>query len=210
MRKFCLTIFSVLLLCCPSYSQGTISKITQSYFRFSPFNREFSQFLNTLINDPALTEKNIKKKNDSTLFYMQGIYTAHSPFFFRSTRCKIILAERQEFTDSLSTQTYTYFVYQLIGYAPPGEEGQKDIKQEFERLSHRFKKGLDAKDQKELRRGSEQSGAIIDYALMKMPFYPLTIAWTTSPDHKENIIALAVRFFIVDNEAYLPISSDSP
>jgi hypothetical protein len=201
MRKFCLALMSALLLCCTSYSQETISKITQSYFRSDPFSKEFSQFLNNLINDPALTEKNIKKRTDSTLFFLQGIYSSHSPFFFHTNRCKIILAERQEYTDSLSTRTYTYFVYQLIGYAAPGEEGQKDIKQEFERLNRRFKKGLDEADEKELKRGSEQSGAIINYPFMKMPFYPLTIAWTTSADHQENIIAITVRFFMVDNEA---------
>jgi hypothetical protein len=212
MRKFCFALFSFLLLYGPSHGQETVSKITHSYFRSDPFNKEFSQFLNNLINDPALTEKSIKKRTDSTLFFLQGIYSSHSPFFFHTNRCKIILAERQEYKDSLSTRTYTYFIYQLIGYAAPGEEGQKDIKQEFEKLNRRFKKGLDETDQKELKRGYEQSGAIINYSFMKMPFYPLTIAWTTSADHQENIIAITVRFYMEDNEAYLylPIPPDSP
>lgn len=101
-------------------------KITDDYFRTNPFKMEFNKFLSSFINDPALTEKNIKKKTDSTLFYLQGVYSSYSPFFFPATRCKIILAEQQEYTDSSLNETYTYFVYQLIGYAPPGIAGLKD------------------------------------------------------------------------------------
>lgn len=185
-------------------------KISQEYFRHDPFKPEFSQFLNSLINDPALSEKKISKKNDSTLFYMEGFYSSFSPFFFPSSRCKIILAEQQEYADSLTNNVYTYFVYQLIGYAPPGEEGIKDIRQEFDKLSRRFKKVLDPKEQKEFKRGSERTGALIDYTYRDMIFHPLSIAWVTSQDHKENILALSIRFFMDENKAYLPIPANCP
>lgn len=120
------------------------------------------------------------------------------------------MAEQQEYTDSSLNETYTYFVYQLIGYAPPGTEGLKDIQQEFERLKRRFKKGFDTIDQKELKKGSEQMGAIINYSYKEMIFYPLTIAWATSTGNKENLVTLSIRFFMIDNKAYLPVSPDSP
>lgn len=203
-------LFIAFLLTSQTICSQPLYKVTEDYFRQDPFKSEFSQFLNKLISDPALTEKEIKKKNDSTLFFLQGIYKSHSPFFFPATHCKVILAERQEFADSLSNEAYTYFVYQLIGYAAPGEEGLKDIKQEFERLNRRLKKGLDPSDQKQLTRGDEQSGSIINYAFRNIAFYPLTIAWATSADKKENIVALSIRFFMMDNTAYLPIPSNSP
>ena len=188
----------------------TLYKAAQEYFRHDPFKTDFSQFLNNLINDPTLTEKKISKKNDSTLFYIEGIYTSHSPFFFPSPRCKIILAEQEADIDSLSTTPFTFFVYQLIGYATTGNEGIKDIKEEFEKLNRRLKKGLDPTELKVLKRGSEQMGAIQNYTYQGMIFQPLTIAWATSADHKENIIALSIRFFMDENKAYLPISSNRP
>ncbi len=192
-----------------SLSQS-LYKSAEAYFPGNPFKTTFNKFLYSLINDPLLLEKEVKKKTDTTLFYLQGIYPSYSPFFFPSTRCKIILAEQEEYTDSLAAETYNYFVYQLIGFAKPGEEGQKDIKEEFEKLKRRFKKGLELAGEKELKRGNEQSGSIINYIYKEMPFYPLTIAWVSSADHTENIIALTIRFFINDNKAYLPISPDSP
>ena len=185
-------------------------KAVEDYFPANPFKTEFSLFINNLLKDPALVERDIKKKTDSTLFFLQGIYQAHSPFFFPSTRCKIILAEQQEYMDSTSAEAYTFFVYQLIGYANPGAVGLRDIKEEFERMNRRLKKGLAAEEQKILKRGSEQSGAIINYSYKDTVFNPLTIAWATSADNKENIIVLSIRFFLIDNKAYLPIPADSP
>lgn len=188
----------------------TLYKASQEYFRHDPFKTDFSNFLTNLMNDPNLTEKKISKKNDTTLFYIEGIYTSHSPFFFPTRRCKIILAEQEEYTDSLSLRPFTYFVYQLIGYAPPGNEGLKDIKEEFDKLNRRLKKGLNPIELRVLKRGMEQSGAIQNYTYQGMIFQPLTIAWVTSADHQENIIALSIRFFMDENKAYLPIPSNRP
>jgi hypothetical protein len=200
----------LLLLSWQSVCSQSFYKVAEDYFRKSPFKTDFSQFINNLLNDPALVEKDISKKTDSTLFYLQGIYRSHSPFFFPSIRCKIILAEQQEYTDSLATDTYTYFTYQLIGYAQPGEEGLEDIKQEYEKLNRKLKKGFDGTNQKDLKRGSEQSGAVTNYLFNNIIFHPLTIAWASSPDKKDNILALSIRFFVIDNKAYLPVPPDSP
>lgn len=198
------------LLCWQTLCSQLLYKAAQDYFRHDPFKTDFSQFLTSLINDPTLSEKKINKKNDSTLFFIEGIYSSPSPFFFPASRCKIILAEQEEYLDSLSERPFTYFVYQLIGYAPPGNEGIKDVKEEFDKLNRRLKKGLDPVELKVLKKGSEQSGAIQNYRYQGMIFQPLTIAWVTSADHKENIIALSIRFFMDENKAYLPIPSNRP
>ncbi|MBK9465176.1 MAG: hypothetical protein IPN56_10370 [Chitinophagaceae bacterium] len=203
-------LFLVLLLTWQTIFPQSVNKATEEYFRHNPFKTEFDQFLNKLISDPVLLEKDIKKKTDSTLFYVQGVYKSFSPFFFPANHCKIILSEQQEYTDSLQMEVYTYFVYQLIGYATPGKEGLNDIKEEFEKLNRRFRKGLDVSEQKELKRENEQSGIIVNYTYKDMIFYPLTIAWATTPGNKENIIALTIRFFMLDNKAYLPVPAYSP
>ncbi len=203
-------LFLFLSLTCQTLCPQTMYKATEEYFRVDPFTTEFSQFLNKLISDPGLSEKNIKKKTDSTLFYLQGTYKTHSPFFFPASHCKVVLAEQQEYADSVSNDYYTYFVYQLVGYAAPGEDGLKDVKQEFEKLNRRLKKGLEVVEKKELKRENEQSGVILNYTFKDMVFYPLTIAWATTAENKENIIVLSVRFFMFDNKAYLPVPSNSP
>ncbi len=199
----------VCLLAWQTLCPQALYKAAEDYFRTNPFKTEFSQFINTLVSDPGLVEKDVKKKTDSTLFFLQGIYPSYAPFFFPTKRCKIVLAE-QEFADSLTGELYSYFIYQVIGYATPGEEGVKDIKQEFEKLNRRLKKGLEATDQKELRNGNELTGTIVNYRYNRMAFFPLTIAWATSPGHKENIVVLSIRFFLLENRAYLPIPTNSP
>jgi hypothetical protein len=203
-------LFLLLLLTWQTIFPQSVYKATEEYFRHNPFKTEFDQFLNKLISDPVLLEKDIRKKTDSTLFYLQGEYKSFLPFFFPATHCKIILSEQQEYTDSSQMEVYTYFVYQLIGYATPGKEGLNDIKEEFEKLNRRFRKGLNVIEQKELKRENEQSGIIVNYTYKDMIFYPLTIAWATTPGNKENIIALTIRFFMLDNKAYLPVPAYSP
>lgn len=210
MKKIFFVLACNVLLYSSLHAQETISKITQSYFRCDPFSGEFSQFLNKLINDPALSDKKMDKKNDSTLFYLQGHYTSHSPFFFPTIACKIILAERQEYADTLSNNIFTYFIYQLIGYAKDGEEGRKDIEEEFEKLSRRFRKGFKASDEKELKTGNEKTGDLINFLNTNLPFYPLSIAWTSSTDKKNNMLVISVRFYMTDNYAFLPKSANSP
>lgn len=201
-------LFIIFLFTWQTVCPQLLQNVAEDYFRTNPFKTSFSQFLNSLISDPALKEKTISKKTDSTLFHLQGVYSSYSPFFFPSTHCKIVLAEREEYIDSL--RTYPYFIYQLIGYAPPGEEGLKSIKQEFEKLNRKFKKGFAVSDLKDLTKGDEQSGAIINYTYEGMVFHPLTIAWLSTKEHKENIVALSIRFFMQDNKAYLPIPANSP
>jgi len=92
----------------------------------------------------------------------------------------------------------------LIGYAPPGDEGFKDVKKEFDKLNNRLKKGLELAAQKDLKHASGKSGMIINYTYGGMIFSPLTLAWTSSADKKENMVVITIRFLMTDNRAYLP------
>lgn len=181
----------------------------EDYFRSSPFNKPFNEFTYGLMKDPALVEKKINKKTDSTLFFLQGKYFSYSPFFIPLIQCKIILAEREEFLDSLSADVYTYFVYQVIGNAAAGENGRKDVKEEFEKLNRKFSKKINTADKTDLKTNNQQSGMLINYRYKKFPFFPLSIAWTSSDDMKENRIIISMRFYVMDNKAYLPISANS-
>jgi len=203
-------LFILLSLSWQTLCSQTFYKATEQYFRHDPFKNEFSQFLNNLINDPLLLQKEVKKTTDSTLFFLQGLYATHSPFFFPTITCKVVLAERLEYPDSLSLIPVRYFIYQLVGYAPSGEEGLKDVKKEFDKLNQRLKKGLVLSEEKDLKQDNGKSGMIVNYTYNRIIFSPLTIAWASSADKKENMVVLTVRFIMTNNQAYLPIPFDSP
>lgn len=207
MKKIYLLL--LLLTSLTAYPQSTYIKISENYYRSAPFNKEFSKFLNHLINDPTIVNKKILKRTDSTLFYLKGTYTTHNPFFFKSIRTGVILAE-QEFVvqQDSANLLHTIYAYQLIGYAPPGVEGMKDVKDEFEKFCRHYKKGFWDNKSEEIKKDDGQHGEIRDYSFRYLSFFPLTVAWATSSDHTENIFALTLRFMVVNNIPYLPESPD--
>jgi hypothetical protein len=186
-----------------SNGQETFIKISENYFRSSPFGREFSKFVGHLMNDPTLINKKINKKNDSTLFFFEGVYSSFNPFFFKAVNTKIILAEKEEIPDDTAKAVRTIYVYQLVAYAPAGEEGIKDIKEEYDRFCRRYKKGFGDSFYEELKANGKQSGEIRNFSFSNVGFYPLTAAWATSKDHNENIFAITIRFKVFDNIPYL-------
>ena len=204
MKKFYLLL---LVLSISTAHAQKVYKIAQTYYRINPFNKEFNSFLIRLMDDPVLTNKTVNKKTDSTLFFLEGTYTSHSPFFFKATRTSIILAEREHITDSTG-EVNNIFLYQLVGYAPSGKEGVNDIQKEFDKFCNRFKKGPHGVNIRELKLQDKKTGEIRDYLLSNLVFSPLTIAWSTSKNNEENIFAITVRFTVVENRAYLPIPAD--
>ncbi len=206
---FFLVIFSCYHSSAQLPAQQAIYNIAKSYYRSNPFENEFSKFLNHLVNDPTLADKVIHKKTDSTLFFLKGVYASHSPFFFKADKTEIILAEYEEAENDSSQYIHTVFVYQLISHATSGEEGIKNVKEEFEKLCRHYKKKFDGNNYKELKTNEKQAGEIRDYSSGYPGFFPLTIAWATSKEHNDNILALTIRFMVFENQAYLPITPDS-
>lgn len=117
------------------------------------------------------------------------------------------LAEREEAVDSTG-QLYSFFLYQLVGYAPAGKDGIKDVQQEFEKFCRQYKRGFTRDNYKELTLQDQQTGEIRDYYYKDLLLSPLTVAWATNKDHSENVFAITIRFSIVENTAYLPIPAD--
>jgi len=207
--KNCFIIFFfVIFSCYDSSAQQAIYDIAKNYYRSNPFENEFSKFLNHLMNDPTLADKIIYKKTDSTLFFLKGVYASHSPFFFKADKTEIILAEYEEADKDSSQFIHTVFVYQLISHAASGEEGIKNVKEEFEKLCRHYKKRFDENNYRELKAGEKQAGEIRNYSSNYPGFFPLTIAWATSKEHDDNIFALTIRFMVFENRAYLPITTD--
>ncbi len=115
MRKILLFVFIVCFSFNSSFAQEGLLEFSKSYFRSDPLSGEFSNFLNHLLNDPSLQDKQIQKRTDTSLFYFSGIYKKYDRFFFKPKRVEIILQEQSiKYIDSLLPDTL--FIYQLIAY----------------------------------------------------------------------------------------------
>ena len=192
-----------------AHAQQSCFKVAENYYRSNPFKTAFSSFVNHLLNDPTLKNTIQSKKTDTTLFFFTGIYSTHSPFFFKATQSKIILAEREEIIkkDSLLS-VQPVFSYQLICYAAPGETGRNDVKEEFEKFCKKYKKGFSSVDSKLISGNTDKTGEIREFSIIYLPYPVLTAAWVSSADLKENFIAITLTFRVTDNLAYLPVPAD--
>lgn len=185
-------------------AQGLLP-VAKTYYRSSPFLGEFSQFLQHLLNDPTLVNRKMNKRTDSLLFFLEGDYTTHRPFFFGGPRCRVILAEVQEETGDTLNPVFTHYAYQIIGYASPGEEGRRDVITEFDKLLKKNRKATDTLAYRELKNGGRLTGAIADLGYKPILVFPLSLAWASSQNGEENLLALTIRFLVTDNRAYFPV-----
>ena len=180
-------------------------KIAHDYFRVSPFNKDFSTFLSRLMNDPAVTEKKINRKTDSTLFFMEALYTTHQPFFFKPEKVKVIISERETEADSLNAPQ-PFFIYQLVGYAPGGMDGRTDVEKEYEKLVKKYTRSFDMNQPRELKDGDKVTGEIRDFYFANVSFAPVTLAWSSNTENG-NVFAITIRFLMFDNRAFLPVAT---
>ena len=184
---------------------GAAGKIAHDYFRISPFNKDFSSFVSRLMNDPTLQQSNIQRKTDTSLFFLEGNYSTHKPFFFRPDKVKVILAERETEGDSLHPSE-PFFLYQIVGYAPAGKEGKTDVQDEYEKLVRQYKRAFDMNHPRELKDGDTVTGEIRNFYFENVSFPVMTLAWSTNGVNG-NVLAITIRFFVYDNRAFLPIAT---
>ncbi len=186
--------------------EGTI-KITKDYFRSNPFDREFSKFLNHLMNDPALTNKALTRRTDSSFFFLKGEYINYSPYSFKADRTEVLLTETEiELKDSLHSKD-TVFVYELLGYCYGGKEGMEGVKKEFVKCGRRYSKRFSDYESSGLKNGNI-IGEIRNYFNRFCIISPVSIVWAKLDDF-QNVFTITIRIKVKENHAILPISPDS-
>ena len=207
MRKTSLATLFLIIAFAANAQQSTF-KIAKNYYRADPFAVPFSTFLTKLLNDPAAKDISLHKKTDSTLFYFTGNYLSHKPFFFPGIGTKITLAEREVVIADTVDYLKSYYVYQLIGYAPEGEDGLKDVKEEYAKFLKKYKKDFPGASIQKIKEAKGAEGEITNFHSSISGFYPLAIAWSSSDGKKENLFAVTISFWVTDNTAWLPIPAD--
>jgi hypothetical protein len=199
MRKIVLTFFITSFYFTSSFAQEGLFQFSKIYFRSNPFVGNFSGFLNHLLNDPSLLEKEIQKRTDTSLFYFSGLYKNHHPFFFKPKKVQILLQEASvNYGDSLANDTI--FIYQLVAYADGTEKGEQEVKREFEKIHRVFNKKFYNSNYHDLKTG-ETSGGLHNYFVAYSTLAPATIIWTKLDN--EFVLNISLRFKASENRAVL-------
>ena len=192
------------------HAQDVLMQVAKNYFRSNPFDKEFSQFLVHIINDPTLTNSTINKRTDTTFFYLRGDYSHHNPFFFKATRTSVIVAEKELVLNDSLNLLDTIITYQIAGYTVGGKEGEQDVKEEFDRFDKKYLKKFVKNDFTELKVGNTVNGAIRNYYVRFSFLAPLSVAWQKITANNENVFVITLRFKVSGNVATLPVTPDSP
>jgi hypothetical protein len=191
-------------------AQDVLMQVAKFYFRSNPFDKEFSQFLSHIMNDPTLINSTISKRTDTTFFYLRGDYTHHNPFFFKAKRTSVIVGEKELVLNDSLELLDTIITYQVAGYTDGGKEGEQDVKEEFERFDKKYLKKFIKNDFIELKVGSNVNGAIRNYFVRYSFLAPLSVAWQKIVASNENVFVITLRFKVSSNVATLPVTPDSP
>lgn len=203
MRKLYLTGLLTLTLFPAAYSQSPVYKITQSYYRSDPFETEFSSFLKHLLNDPTLTDKIIEKKTDTSLFYFQGTYTHHNPFFFKPQKVEVVLTETPVQLDSLKADTV--YSYKLLAYSNSSKQGAGEVKKEFEKIFRKYKGNFRKNSYTENPPGSKIPGASYNFFDPFCAVAPFAVTWLGPDENKTLCLILTIRMSAKNNRAILPV-----
>ena len=204
MKQITLLFFFFIALHFPSPAQQVIADIAEHYCRSNPFDKEFSRFLNHLINDPTLVNKTMTKRSDTSFFYFKATYTQHNPFPFKAIRTEVILAERvEQLSDSIG-QTDTLLYYQLMGYTDSGKEGVGDVKKEYKKFNHKYGIFFSDNKENELSKDRQVLGTVNNFFVSFNAVSPVTAAWAILNSQNENVFAVTFRFKVKENYAILP------
>jgi hypothetical protein len=183
------------------------AKISDNYFRANPFDREYSKFVNLLMNDPIIANKAIVKRTDTTFFSFMAEYKNYSPYTFIADRTEIKLMEQEvEVSDSISVID-TVFIYQLLGYKY-GKDGLEAVKKEFSKFNRRFRNDFFTDQYSDILENQEVVGGMINYFVLRTTTSPVSVSWAKMDDY-QCVFSIVFRFKIRENIVILPVPSDS-
>ena len=203
MRKYCLSILFILFFDNASFSQEGLYQFSKSYFRSDPLVGSFSGFLKHLMNDPAIKNKQIQQRTDSTLFYFFGVYTSYNPFFFKAKRVEILLEETPiKYVDSLPADTI--LVYQLLAYTD-GSRGQQEVKKEFEKIHRQYNKRFADSNYRNLETGEKITGGLHNYFVSFAGLAPVSTIWGLLKETNEYVLNITLRIKSKENRTVLPV-----
>lgn len=194
----------------PVVAQQGLYQISDDYFRSNPYKSSFSVFLNHLLKDPAINDKQTQLRTDSTLFAFSGIYKTHNPFFYKPEKTVVILEEIPLRFDEALPPADTILNYQLIAYSPMSEKAMKDVKREFNKIHRVYNKRFSTSKHIPIEETEDLKRETYNYFVGHRVLSPLTLTWAHLK--KENLLVLNItlRIKVIANEADLPQFLNNP
>lgn len=205
MRKLYLAFVISAFTCISAQAQDEILlQFSHNYFRSDPFQGQFSSFIQHLVSDPGITEKDFNKRTDTSLFYFLGVYKNYNPFFFKPKRVQIQLEEAViRYNDSLHVQD-TILVYQLMAYNDDTKDGRQELKKEFDKINRKYGKKFYDHKYDDLKSDDYVIGGIHHYFVAWHGLAPVSVLWQEDKEKKEVILSLTIRMKTSNNYATLP------
>lgn len=209
MKKILLLFFLIIAFHRESFSQDGLFQFSKNYFRSDPFAGNFSDFIKHLLNDPAIGNKQMLHKTDTSLFYFFGTYKNHNPFFFKPRQIEVRLQESPiQYADSLPTDTI--LVYQLTAYAEPGDVGKQEVKKEFEKIHRQINKKFYTSNNKDLKTGTTVTGGVHNYFVGFASLAPVSVVWARLNGTNESVLNIILGMKTSNNQAVLATSLYNP
>lgn len=212
MRKNLIILLTVFLITACANAQSNVDptlqglhKFADEYFRSDPFKGQFSSFLKHLINDPAISEKTIQKKTDTSLYSFFGVYNNYNPFFFKPKRLEVLLEESAVFYNDTTKASDTIFLYQLLAYLDDSPKGKEELSKEFEKIHRQTKRKFFDTSYKEVIDKDNVKTAWHNYFVPYYGIAPASIIWSKLEEHHELVLNITLRFKISRNETILPM-----
>lgn len=182
-------------------AQDPLETILKSYFRIHPFDIRFSSFINSLQADPWFTTELFERRNDSTFFYLSGIYKNFNPFKFSPKEVRLILAEDQiVHNDSLKTLD-TIINLQIIGVMDSTASSQSLVKKEFSRFLNKYASRFWKTSYDKYEKESNLIWELTNFFVFPFSISPITVAWGTYPQSSEYVFTITIRLKVKENMA---------
>ena len=81
------------------------------------------------------------------------------------------------------------------------------IREEYEKLVRKYTRSFDMNHARELKDGETVNGEIRDFYFTNVSFPLVTLAWSSNTTNG-NVLAITIRFEVIENRAFLPIATN--
>lgn len=190
------------------FCQTSFDKAIKLHYRVNPFDRRFSTVLTDILTDTSFVKTEMKKRTDSTFFFLSGYYKRFNPFDFKATQTQLRMAEAEiMYSDSLQTID-TIIIYQILGLTENNAEGLAKVQKELARFHKRFSYDFWRFEYKEGKKDGVITAGIYNYFFFGFQVAPLSIAWGKMPGENSYTFAISLRLKIKENFGGFPKSPE--
>jgi hypothetical protein len=192
---------NVLLEASSQMSLTTLQDLAAPYFKTIPYHKSFSAFLQEVINDPDLQDKEVHRRTDSTFFHVSGNYQRFNPFIYRPTKVKVIIAESEFSYNDTTSYTDTVVYYQLLVTTDTTEKGKQFVQKEYNRLLRKAGRTFTHQTYALGKETSAAEGELTNSFIAPFAVSPLTIAWGREATTQHYAFSFSLCMKVNENRA---------